>query len=99
MRESVIEKKLKKAVEASGGKCLKFISPGMRGVPDRICLYPSGKAIFVETKAPGKKPEPLQQKRHDELRALGFEVQVIDSEEEVVGLIQEVVQRASSKQV
>lgn len=82
MRESKIERTLKKSVEAKGGKCLKFVSPGMSGVPDRICLYPGGKMFFVETKAPNKKPRPLQEKRHKELRALGFEVRVIDSEAE-----------------
>lgn len=79
MLESRIEKKLKKAVKAKGGKCLKFVSPGMRGVPDRICLYPGGRIIFVETKAPDGKPEPLQLKRHDELRSLGFDVRVVNS--------------------
>jgi hypothetical protein len=83
MREISIEKKLKDAVEAKGGLCLKFVSPGMSGVPDRICLFPGGRIIFMETKAPGEKPRPLQLKRHRELRALGFEVRVIDSEEQI----------------
>ncbi|WP_027628126.1 VRR-NUC domain-containing protein [Ruminiclostridium cellobioparum] len=82
MLESRVENKLKKSVEAKGGKCLKFVSPGMRGVPDRICLFPGGKIIFVETKAPAGKPEPLQKKRHDELRALGFDVRVVNTLEE-----------------
>lgn len=88
MRESKIERTLKKSVEAKGGKCLKFVSPGMSGVPDRICLYPGGKMFFVETKAPNKKPRPLQEKRHKELRALGFEVRVIDSEEQIKDLLE-----------
>lgn len=83
MRESAIEKKIKSHVESHGGKCLKFVSPGMRGVPDRICLFPRGKMIFVEVKAPGGTLEPLQIKRHKELRALGFTVLVIDSEEQI----------------
>ncbi|MHB8061353.1 MAG: PDDEXK family nuclease [Ruminiclostridium sp.] len=83
MLESQIEKKLKKAVEAKGGKCFKFVSPGMSGVPDRICLYPGGRIIFVELKAPREKPRPLQLKRHKEIRALGFDVRVIDSEEQI----------------
>jgi len=82
MRESVIEQKLKKAVEAAGGKCLKFVSPGMSGVPDRICLFPGGHLIFVEIKALGGKARPLQEKRHKELHNLGFDVRVIDSEEQ-----------------
>jgi hypothetical protein len=83
MRESAIEQKLKKAVEVSGGRCIKFSSPGMSGVPDRICLFPGGRVLFVETKAPGKTPRPLQEKRHRELRKLGFKVIVIDSEEQI----------------
>jgi len=83
MRESQIEKKLKDKVEAIGGKCMKFVSPGTSGVPDRICLFPGGRVIFVETKAPGEKPSSLQKKRHDELKKLGFKVLIIDSEEKI----------------
>lgn len=83
MRETQIEKKLKNKIEAVGGKCLKFVSPGMSGVPDRICLFPGGKVFFVETKAPGKAPKPLQKKRHRELQQLGFTVLIIDSEEDI----------------
>ncbi len=83
MLESSIEKKLKKKIESVTGMCLKFVSPGWSGAPDRICLFPNGKLIFVELKAPGEKPRPLQEKRHKELRALGFEVRVIDSEDKI----------------
>lgn len=40
MREKEIEAKLKKEVEKVGGLALKFISPGVAGVPDRIVLLP-----------------------------------------------------------
>ena len=83
MKETAIEIKLKKKIENIGGRCLKFISPGTAGVPDRICLFPGGKVFFVETKAPGKKPRPLQEKRHRELRQLGFKVLVIDTEDKI----------------
>jgi len=83
MRELQIEKKLKNKIEAIGGKCMKFVSPGMSGVPDRICLFPGGRVIFIETKAPGGRLRPLQRKRHQELRKLGFKVLVIDSEEKI----------------
>jgi len=63
--------------------CRKFISPGWNGAPDRICLLPGKRIIFVETKATGKTPRPLQLKRHEQLRNLGFEVRVIDSEEQI----------------
>ena len=65
MLEKQIEKKLVDAVRAAGGMCLKFVSPGMDGMPDRIMLMPFGRMAFVEIKAPGKKPRPLQRFRHD----------------------------------
>lgn len=80
--ESKIEKKLKKEIELIGGKALKFISPGMSGVPDRIILI-SAKTIFVELKAPGEKLRPIQEYRAKELRALGFRVECIDSMDKV----------------
>ena len=83
MREAAIERRLKRKVEAVGGKALKFSSPGWAGAPDRLVLLPGGRLVFVELKAPGKKPRPIQLKRHEELKALGFEVVVIDSLEGV----------------
>ena len=83
MREKIIEGKLKTKIESGGGLCLKFVSPGMAGVPDRICLLPGGRAVFVETKAPGEEPKPLQKKRHKQFRELGFDVRVIDSEAQI----------------
>ena len=36
MRERDVERKLVRAVRDSGGLALKFVSPGMAGVPDRL---------------------------------------------------------------
>jgi len=83
LKESYIERMLKKKVEQAGGKALKFVSPGWAGAPDRLVLLPGGLVKFVELKAPGRKPRPIQLKRHEELRALGFDVVVIDSMEGV----------------
>ncbi|GIP38321.1 nuclease [Paenibacillus sp. J31TS4] len=83
MRESAIERKLVNHIRQQGGKCWKWESPGTAGVPDRICLLPGGRVVFVEVKAPGEKPRPLQVKRHEELKVLGFDVRVIDSEEAI----------------
>jgi len=89
-QESKIEAKLKKEVEARGGKAFKFVSPGMSGVPDRIVLVPGGRAIFVELKAPDGKLAVLQGKRKEELQVLGFEVHCLYSIAGVVGFIEEV---------
>lgn len=83
MLESKIEKKLVSLVRRSGGECLKFVSPGNAGVPDRIVMMPHGKIHFVELKAPGEKPRPLQVAVHEEFEALGFKVEVIDTPEGV----------------
>lgn len=90
MREKSIEEKLVEAVKAAGGVCWKFTSPGTAGVPDRIVLMPSGKIAFVEVKAPGKTPRPLQRLRIKTLRRLGFKTFVLDSPDQIGGIIDEV---------
>ena len=83
MLESAIEKRLKKEIEKIGGKALKFVSPGMSGMPDRIVLLPGGEIVFVELKAPGKKRRKLQEYRAKQLQDLGFKVECIDTLEGV----------------
>jgi hypothetical protein len=79
MLERDIEQALVKRVKDLGGKCEKFTSPGRRSVPDRIVTLPGNIIIFVELKAPGKKPTAKQLKDHKERSALGCDVRVIDS--------------------
>ena len=88
--EKIIEQKLVRAVKMMGGLAPKFISPGLNGVPDRIVLLPGAKLAFVELKADGKKPRPLQVKRKRQLEALGFLVYCIDSPEQIGGIIHEI---------
>ena len=82
-REKDIERRLVAEVRKTGGLCLKFISPGWSGAPDRICLWPDGEVVFVELKRPGGKVRPLQERRAEQLRKLGFEVLVVDSTEKI----------------
>lgn len=90
MRENVIERQLAMAVKKIGGMAVKFVSPGLDGVPDRIVLLPNKKMAFVELKAPGKKLRPLQEKRRRQLEALGFPVYVIDGAEQIGGVLDEI---------
>jgi len=90
MREKQIENKLASEVKKAGGIALKFVSPSFDGMPDRLVLIPDGHIAFVELKAPGKKPRPLQLARHRLLRSLGFRVYVIDSVEQIGGMLDEV---------
>jgi len=79
VREVEIERTLVRAVGKQNGWCMKFISPGCDGVPDRILLFPGGRVGFVEVKAPGGKPRPLQLAVMDRLKRMGFPVWVLDS--------------------
>ena len=90
MREKQIENKLATEAKKLGGIALKFVSPSFDGMPDRLVLIPDGHIAFVELKAPGKKPRPLQFSRHRLLRSLGFRVYVIDSVEQIGGMLDEV---------
>ena len=90
MKEKVVEQKLVKAVRDSGGLALKLICPGFNGVPDRLLLSMGGKVAFVEVKAPGEKPRPLQEHRIAQLRALGFKVYVLDDVKQIGGIINEI---------
>ena len=90
MLEKDLERKLVKAVLQSGGLALKFVSPGMAGVPDRLLLFPGGRVTFAEVKALGEKPRPLQLHRMEQLRSLGFRVYVVDSEEKIGEILNEI---------
>ena len=90
MRERTLERKLTQSVANMGGLALKFTSPGMAGVPDRLLLFPEGKIAFVEMKAPGKHPTKLQRLRHAQLRDLGFRVYVIDSVHQIGEMLHEI---------
>ena len=90
MREKQIENKLTIEAKKLGGIAVKFVSPSFDGMPDRLVLIPDGHIAFVELKTPGKKPRPLQLSRHRLLRSLGFRVYVIDSVEQIGGMLDEV---------
>lgn len=92
MRERDIEAYLVRRVREAGGLAYKFTSPNRRHVPDRIVLMPlrsigcadiDKSVVFVELKAPGKKPTAGQVREHKRLRGLGFRVDVIDSRDGV----------------
>lgn len=83
MRESAVESHFKKRVKERGGYAYKFVSPGHRGVPDRIAVMPDGVTLFVELKRPGAEPEPHQVREHQRLRELQQTVLVLDTKEQV----------------
>lgn len=76
--ESYIQSHVKQQYEKNGWLVVKIIQSTLNGWPDLQC-HKDGQTIFIECKAPGKKPEPLQIYRHQQLREQGFTVLVIDS--------------------
>lgn len=95
MRERDIERDLVKRVTALGGEVRKVAWVGRRGAPDRLVMLPPPKAsplagaatIWVELKAPGKKPTITQLREHDRMREMGQRVEVVDSIDGVTELL------------
>lgn len=83
MLERDIEQYLVRRIKRLGGMAEKFTSPGRRSVPDRLVTLPGGRVVFIELKAPGKKPTENQLRDHLRRRDLGCEVMVIDTKEGV----------------
>lgn len=90
MRESEVERILKREIEKMGGKCFKWVSPGQIGVPDRICILPEGKIIFAEVKVEkGGRVSGMQKYMHKLLTQLGCRVFVLTGQPSVVNMISE----------
>jgi len=81
--ERDIERALVAKVKSLDGMAEKFTSPNKRSVPDRIVTLAGGRVIFVECKRPGAKPTELQLRDHATRRALGCDVRVISTMEQV----------------
>lgn len=77
MRETIIEKYLRRSVKRAGGECVKIQK--VRNWPDRIVLMPGAAMCWVETKATGKTARAGQARVHAKLWRLGFPVVIIDS--------------------
>jgi len=87
--EKEIERYLvEKVKNVLGGLCLKFISPSMRGVPDRIVLLPGGGMFLVELKDKGKRLRSEQVFVHQMLLGLGFAVYTLDTKESIDEVIE-----------
>jgi hypothetical protein len=82
MREREIEQYFIRRVREAGGLQRKFVSPGHKGVPDRIAIL-DGVVHFVELKAPGELLREDQAREHKRLRTAGANIWVIDSTDAV----------------
>jgi len=81
-RERDIEAYFVKRVKEAGGLSFKFVSPGVRGVPDRIVIL-KGCVSFVELKAPFQNLRADQQRMHDKLDAAGADTHTLRTKEAV----------------
>ena len=85
--DKMLEKKVEKAfvdrAKALGGLCIKFVSPSMTGVPDRIVLL-NGRVYFVELKRPnGGRLSPRQKYVHGLFAKCGIKVHCVWNLEDV----------------
>lgn len=85
--EKVLERKLGKWIKDAGGKCVKLSSQFNTGLPDRMIMLPKGHIFYCELKSTGKKPTRMQMIMHEEIRALGFKVYVVDSTEQLSDML------------
>lgn len=76
--EKDIERKCARLAKEKGFWMPKWTSPGTSGVPDRI-LFGLPWVVFIEFKAPGKKPARLQEHYLELIKSYGHEAVVIDN--------------------
>jgi hypothetical protein len=95
--ERAVEEVLKRKAAEHNVLPLKFVSPGVRGVPDRILLSKptcphcqEGRAAFVELKRPvGGHLSVIQRRVHTAIRSLGFKVGVVTHSDDVDTFLEE----------
>lgn len=97
--EKVRERKLKKQVEKLGGLCLKFVSPGTTGVPDRKILMPFGLEYFVELKKDGETLSPRQVFMKKQFEKRGTKVYVVDSNHAYTKFIEKIIKDQKNYEV
>ena len=92
MYESAFENHVVNKIRSVGGRAFKWVCPGMTGAPDRICVFPGGRIIFMELKRPGLKDgRSVRQKKVCRLlRNLGCDVRRIDNKSEFREMMKEI---------
>ncbi len=90
MKESQMERRLVEGVKRLGGMCLKFVSPGTLGVPDRIIITAKGRVIFVELKTETGRLTKIQRYVIGEMQKRGADARVVKGIDEVKELLAEI---------
>ena len=83
MKEKDVERHFKWAVEVLGGKTYKFVSPGVKGVADRVVCMPNGTTHFVELKTKGGRLSALQLIFAADMERLNQNYKVLWSKEDI----------------
>lgn len=107
MRESAVEQHLVKRVTQTGGEVRKVKWIGRNGAPDRLVGWPDrhpcileGEVLgwyrahqhaLIELKRPKGPTKAHQEREHERLRAIGFDVRVLDTIEAVDEFVKEMV--------
>lgn len=90
MNESRIERHLVDGVKKLGGMCVKFVSPGTPGVPDRLIITATGKIIFAELKTETGRLAKIQRYTIEQMQKRGADVRVVKGLDEVKQLLAEI---------
>ena len=76
MKESQIQSKKIKELEAQGYYVIKLVKTNKNGIPDLIAIPKTSDILFVEVKAPNGKLSKLQEYRIKELEDHGIKVEI-----------------------
>jgi Holliday junction resolvase len=76
MKESQIQSKKIKELEAQGYYVIKLIKTNKNGIPDIIAIPKNSDVLFFEVKGPTGKLSPLQDWRLKELKEHGVKAEV-----------------------
>ena len=87
--EKLLERKLSVEVKRAGGWSIKLLPFIIKGLPDRMVLFPKGRIAFVEMKTTGEKAKPHQELIGRKLQKLGFRWEVIDTTEKIKDFIKD----------
>lgn len=79
MTEAQLQKRIRLDLERRGWLVVKISLCSKPGFPDLIAMGNKERIMFIEIKRKGKKAEPLQLHRHEELFSRGFDIFVIDT--------------------
>lgn len=81
--ESDIKTSIKEYLESLGWLVVFLVISNKDGYPDIIAAHDNARTLWIETKAPNKKPSQLQLFRHQQLRKKNHAVLVVTSLDDV----------------